>query len=260
METLKLGSKGDAVKRVQAKVGATQDGDFGPKTEALVKEWQKRNKLTVDGIVGPKTWGKMFGLSAEAKAISDSVVYCPIEKHITVSPNRSIKYIVVHYTAGFSSEAGRAMLTRNVFLNRSASADFVVDDETIVQINPDLKNRSCWAVGDGKGKYGINNYDCISIEMCSNLKKGTTAKVPNHEGWYLTDEVINNTIKLAKYLIDKYNISINNVIRHYDATHKLCPGIIGWNPGPIYDSKTAEKTKVFSNEDEWYNFKKQLVS
>lgn len=257
METLKLGSKGDAVKRVQAKVGATQDGDFGPKTEALAKEWQKRNKLTVDGIVGPKTWEKMFGLSAEAKAISDSVVYCPIEKHITVSPNRSIKYIVVHYTAGFSSEAGRAMLTRNVFLNRSASADFVVDDETIVQINPDLKNRSCWAVGDGNGKYDITNKNSISIEMCSTLKPGTSPTASNHDGWSITEAVLNNTIKLIKILMQKFDVPISNVVRHYDASRKSCPGLVGWNDNWVVDAVTGVRTSK-NNSQKWLEFKARI--
>lgn len=257
METLKLGSKGDAVKRVQAKVGATQDGDFGPKTEALVKEWQKRNKLTVDGIVGPKTWEKMFGLSAEAKAISDSVVYCPIEKHITVSPNRSIKYIVVHYTAGFSSEAGRAMLTRNVFLNRSASADFVVDDETIVQINPDLKNRSCWAVGDGNGKYDITNKNSISIEMCSTLKPGTSPTASNHDGWSITEAVLKNTIKLIKILMQKFDVPIGNVVRHYDASRKSCPGLVGWNDNWVVDAVTGVRI-CKNNSQKWLEFKARI--
>ena len=257
METLKLGSKGDAVKRVQAKVGATQDGDFGPKTEALVKEWQKRNKLTVDGIVGPKTWGKMFGLSAEAKAISDSVVYCPIEKHITVSPNRSIKYIVVHYTAGFSSEAGRAMLTRNVFLNRSASADFVVDDETIVQINPDLNNRSCWAVGDGNGKYDITNKNSISIEMCSTLKPVTSPTASNHDGWSITDAVLKNTIKLIKILMQKFDVPISNVVRHYDASRKSCPGLVGWNDNWVVDAVTGVRI-CKNNSQKWLEFKARI--
>lgn len=35
------------------------DGDFGPKTEAAVKDWQKRNALVIDGIVGKKTWSSL---------------------------------------------------------------------------------------------------------------------------------------------------------------------------------------------------------
>ena len=58
---LKLGSKGVAVELVQARVGATIDGDFGPVTERRVKQWQADNRLLADGIVGPVTWKKMFG-------------------------------------------------------------------------------------------------------------------------------------------------------------------------------------------------------
>ena len=49
-----------AVALVQAIVGAKPDGDFGPKTEALVKAWQTKNGLKTDGVVGPVTWDKMF--------------------------------------------------------------------------------------------------------------------------------------------------------------------------------------------------------
>jgi putative chitinase len=57
---LKVGSKGDDVKKLQTKLGTTSDGDFGPGTEKLVKEWQTKNGLTADGIVGDGTWKKMF--------------------------------------------------------------------------------------------------------------------------------------------------------------------------------------------------------
>jgi peptidoglycan hydrolase-like protein with peptidoglycan-binding domain len=58
---VKRGSKGVEVELVQAVVGATVDGDFGPATEKRVKSWQTANKLLADGIVGPVTWKKMFG-------------------------------------------------------------------------------------------------------------------------------------------------------------------------------------------------------
>jgi putative chitinase len=60
-ETLRRGSKGEAVKKMQAKLGLTADGDFGPGTEAALKKWQAENGLTADGVVGPKTLAKLLG-------------------------------------------------------------------------------------------------------------------------------------------------------------------------------------------------------
>jgi hypothetical protein len=61
----KNGSKGEVVKQIQKVLGVEQVGNFGPKTEAAVKEWQKKNGLTADGIVGPATLAKM-GIKVEA--------------------------------------------------------------------------------------------------------------------------------------------------------------------------------------------------
>ena len=58
---VKQGSNGDAVKLVQAIVGAKPDGNFGAKTHELVRNWQKAKGLTYDGVVGPTTWKAMFG-------------------------------------------------------------------------------------------------------------------------------------------------------------------------------------------------------
>ncbi len=57
---LKVGSKGDDVKKMQAKLGLTDDGIFGAGTEKAVKIWQAENGLTADGIVGSATWNKLF--------------------------------------------------------------------------------------------------------------------------------------------------------------------------------------------------------
>jgi putative chitinase len=59
---LKVGSKGDDVKKVQLKLGITADGIYGKNTANRVREWQKSVGLSVDGIIGDKAWRKMFEL------------------------------------------------------------------------------------------------------------------------------------------------------------------------------------------------------
>lgn len=58
---VKRGSVGPEVRKVQSKVGAKPDGNFGPATERAVRRWQRDNRLTPDGVVGPVTWKAMFG-------------------------------------------------------------------------------------------------------------------------------------------------------------------------------------------------------
>lgn len=250
--TYRKGTKGDDVKRIQQLLGLKADGIFGAATEAAVKKWQKAHGLVADGLVGPATWKAMFD------APSINIEFAPIDTHITKCKRSKIDYLVIHYTAGTSSKKGSAMACRNVFLRASSSADFSVDDTTMMQINPDPLSWYCWAVGDGKGKYGITNKNSISIEICSNLEKGCTAKVPNHEGWYFTEAAIENALKLARYLMAKYNIPIERVVRHYDASRKCCPGVIGWTPCTIYDSITGKATSKKGTDAAWVAFKSRL--
>ena len=74
---LKIGSKGDDVKKLQEKLGVEAIGTFGPKTEAAVKAWQKANGLKDDGIVGDATWSKLFGESAPVVAVVKEDVVIP---------------------------------------------------------------------------------------------------------------------------------------------------------------------------------------
>ena len=248
---LKIGNKGEEVKRLQEALGINNDGIFGKQTEDAVKLFQKKNGLEVDGIVGDKTWAAL-GFKDEI-----NIIKMPLGVHISKAPNREIKYLAIHFTAGSSSKAGSAKSVKHVFEQRKASADFCVDDRDMVQFNPDLHNYYCWAVGDGNGKYGVTNKNSISIEICSSLKKGTSAAVPNHSGWYFTDAALENAVKLSKYLMKKYNIPIDRVIRHYDASRKSCPGLVGWNDGALY-KEDGSKTKEKNNSNEWIKFKKKL--
>ena len=61
-QTIRQGSRGPLVAEVQEKLDIDPaDGIFGPGTEKIVKHWQSSNGLVADGIVGPKTLGKLLG-------------------------------------------------------------------------------------------------------------------------------------------------------------------------------------------------------
>ena len=59
--TVKRGSQGETVKKLQAALGLKADGIFGIGTEASLKSWQAKNGLTADGVAGPKTLAKLLG-------------------------------------------------------------------------------------------------------------------------------------------------------------------------------------------------------
>lgn len=68
--TISFGSSGSDVKKLQEKLNSAGyklevDGQFGSKTQAAVKDYQQKNGLSVDGIVGTNTWGSLNGGSAK---------------------------------------------------------------------------------------------------------------------------------------------------------------------------------------------------
>ncbi len=269
MNVLKKGDKGNDVRTLQRALSLTVDGIFGPKTEAAVKAFQSGHGLVADGIVGTKTWTALgvTDTATNPKCVDPSVIYAPLKACITRTPNRTIKYLAIHYTAGASSAPGRAIGMKVGWeRTKRASADFGVDDGAMVQFNPDLKNYRCWSVGDPKNPYSgggqlygtATNSNTISIEICSSLVKGYDASKANHDGWFYTDAALENAVKLAKILMAKFNIPIERVVRHYDISGKVCPGIRGWNNAPLY-TKDGKKTANKNNSEAWLNFKSRLV-
>lgn len=68
---LRRGSKGEDVSALQTALnqygyGLAVDGSFGPATQAAVRDYQSKNGLTVDGVVGTHTWSSLTGGSGSA--------------------------------------------------------------------------------------------------------------------------------------------------------------------------------------------------
>lgn len=151
-----------------------------------------------------------------------------IEKNYeTYKLHRKPIYIVVHDTQNESAGAD-AIRHYHYFksTSRQVSAHFMVDDKIVIQL-VDVNNIA-WHVGDGKGKYGITNMNSIGVELCVNQD----AK---------RDEALKNLKMIVSVLMRIYNIPKERVVRHYDASKKLCP-----------------KSMSANNWREWYKFKEGL--
>ena len=59
MSSGRKGMTGAPVKRLQAALGITDDGIFGPGTESALLTWQEEHGLAVDGVAGPDTFTAM---------------------------------------------------------------------------------------------------------------------------------------------------------------------------------------------------------
>ena len=133
-----------------------------------------------------------------------------------------IRYIVIHYTGNDGDKAAsNGRYFREHIVN--ASAHYFVDDTEIIQSVPDNciawsvggnKYPSCSKTGGGKWHGKCTNHNSISIELCDTKKNGVSD---------FTEATQKNAAKLCQMLMKKYNVPIENVIRHFDVVGKICP-------------------------------------
>jgi putative chitinase len=69
----KIGSKGEEVKKIQQKLGLTDDGIFGKNTEEAVKKFQINHNITVDGVVGSLVWNKLMTTQQFTSAVTPPI-------------------------------------------------------------------------------------------------------------------------------------------------------------------------------------------
>jgi len=97
METMKKGSKGENVKKLQARLKELGfnpgiiDGSFGQGTLAALMAFQKSSNMLADGIAGPKTQIAL-GLTDEAEGI-DLLAKFTVEKVKLMFPQTPVKNI-----------------------------------------------------------------------------------------------------------------------------------------------------------------------
>ena len=175
------------------------------------------------------------------------IEYYEIPAHIsnyTKGRKQPIKYIVVHYTA---NNGDTARNNGNYFSqsNRNASAHYFVDENEIIQSVKDTD--TAWHCGAKSYKHELcRNDNSIGIEMCSEKDdKGQ---------YYINQATQNRTIRLIKVLMKQYNIPVENVLRHYDVTGKLCPEPFVRNQVQWLDFKKRISEQKKGGADMIYNY------
>ena len=167
-----------------------------------------------------------------------------IKNNYSSRNSKSIKYIVIHDT-GNTSIGSDANAYYNYFntKNRQASAHYFVDDKQILRVVKD--SDKSWHCGDGRGLNGITNDNSIGIEMCIN-SDGDFNKTYLH------------TLKLVKYLMKEYNMPLENVVRHYDASRKICPNIWKENNWEKWNKFKEDLKKIDKGQKDYRNTITQL--
>lgn len=121
-------------------------------------------------------------------------------------PLKSVKKVVLHYVGNPKSSA---MANRNYFENQKSGGRYV-SSHYIVGLSGEILR----CVPENEVAYCSNqaNTYSISIECCH----------PDATGKF-TDATTASAAELCAYLLKKYGLSVNDLIRHYDVTGKQCP-------------------------------------
>ncbi|MGN1135184.1 MAG: N-acetylmuramoyl-L-alanine amidase [Oscillospiraceae bacterium] len=121
-------------------------------------------------------------------------------------PLKTVKKVVLHYVGNPNSTA---MANRNYFENQKSGGCYV-SSHYIVGLEGEILR----CIPESEVAYCSNqaNTYSISIECCH----------PDATGKF-TAETEKSAAELCAYLLDKYNLAVDDLIRHYDVTGKQCP-------------------------------------
>lgn len=161
------------------------------------------------------------------------------KRNYTKGNGKQNKYIVIHFVGAVSSAKANSDYFKSTY--RGASAHYFVDDKDIYRVVRD--NDIAWHCGSKHYKHlSCRNSNSIGIEMCCYNKNGKLD---------ISENVINRTIQLTRELMAKYNIPVQNVIRHYDVTGKNCPAPMVENPARwnAFKSQLTSTTPKYNQGD-----------
>ena len=139
-----------------------------------------------------------------------------------------IKYIVIHYVGALGGAKENCAYYGGG--NRGASAHYFVGFAGEIWQCVEDKDIA-WHCGASSYRHPeCRNANSIGIEMCVR-KKSTETMNATDKDWYFEKATVQSAAELTRYLMKKYNVQAERVIRHYDVTGKICPNPYVYNTG-----------------------------
>lgn len=157
-----------------------------------------------------------------------------VRENFKIIAGRDVQFIVLHDTGNTSRGADANAHQKFFSTYQGRSAHYFVDDTQVLRIIKD--EHVAWHVGDGKGLKGVTNTNSIGIEMCINAGYNRT-------------KMKKNTMDLVLHLMKAHSVPIQNVIRHYDASGKRCPGTMSANNWKEWHEFKAELNELLNPKD-----------
>ena len=160
------------------------------------------------------------------------------KRNFTAMKNKVNRFIVIHYVGAVSSALSNAKYFEKIY--RAESAHYFVDDNDVYQVV--REKDAAWHCGANYYKHlSCRNSNSIGIEMC--CYRNSKGEID------VSEATIEKTVKLVKELMAKYNIPVENVLRHYDVTGKNCPAPFVKNNNRWIDFIVPVKT-AYQTENE----------
>jgi len=283
---LKKGDKGSAVKKLQELLKITIDGDFGPGTEVVVRNYQKSKGLLADGVVGTKT-AEMIGFKIEDYISTDlstssiprptnvdtssknsyitqdglviNKLYLPTDEYVNASTTKT--WLFLHHTAGghnpyatikqWDSDTRGRIATQYVIGNKSTSNAEVKYDGEVVECFPDGN----WAYHLGDNGSAKLHPDSIGIEICS---YGYLVKKDGKYYTYVNSIVPEDQVCDLGFKFNGHQYYHKYTDAQIESTRKLIKEIVRRNPSINIENglkqwlKTESPVTAFGYKDDAY--------
>ena len=204
MKLLKIGSRGDDVKAIQAALGISVDGIYGAITEFAVKSFQRDKGLVVDGIVGEQTWNALF------PPFEPSIDDTPL---ILRKSCRKITEIIIHCTATKEGNDTTVEAIRHCHIYERGFSDigyhYVIYLEGSIHAGRSVHNAGAHCAGHNSHSIGV----CYVGGCDRNMNPKDTR----------TEAQKKSLVRLVKALMALYHLPASRVFGHYQFANKACP-------------------------------------